>query len=58
MARDQGEDEDSETYDVTFPDKPERSDTRTIEDFLRRANRARKAEYRKNLMPIKGARNG
>jgi hypothetical protein len=34
----------------------ERTDTRTIDDFLTRINRVRKVEHAKNLMPLKGGK--
>lgn len=38
------------------PTGPERSDTRTIEDFLLRINRVRKDEHAKNLQPLQGGK--
>lgn len=51
------EGEEAEEEEAVYDDSTEeRTDTRSIEDFLRRANRARKEENRKNEMPLKGSR--
>lgn len=51
------DDEEEPEQPSLFKDEPtqgERTDTRTIEDFLARVNRKRREENRKNNQPLKG----